>query len=98
MKYFFGAVHRRDLFFVDELRALAAELDWFEYIPALSGDGDEDWDGDRGLITEIVDKYVEQGTDAEGYLCGSPGMCDAACAVLNAKGIPDEKIYFDKFA
>ncbi len=99
VKYFFGAVQRRDLFFVEELRELAKELDWFEYYPALSAPAEEDnWDGDVGLITEVVDKHVEQGTEAEGYLCGSPGMCDAACKVLNAKGITNDRIFFDKFA
>jgi Na+-transporting NADH:ubiquinone oxidoreductase subunit F len=99
VKYFFGAVQRRDLFYVEELRELAKELDWFEYYPALSAPAEEDnWDGDVGLITEVVDKYVEQDTEAEGYLCGSPGMCDAACKVLNAKGITNDRIFFDKFA
>jgi Na+-transporting NADH:ubiquinone oxidoreductase subunit F len=98
-KYFFGAVSKRDLFFVDELNQLAEELPWFEFIPALSGPKDEDqWTGETGLITEVVDRHVEQDTPAEGYLCGSPGMCDASVKVLTAKGIPDEKIFFDKFA
>jgi Na+-transporting NADH:ubiquinone oxidoreductase subunit F len=98
--YFFGAVATRDLFYTDQLRQLEEQLDWFRYIPALSGEGQavDGWDGETGLITEVVDKYVEQGTDAEGYLCGSPGMCDAACKVLNAKGIGDDRIFFDKFA
>ena len=100
VRYFFGAVNQRDLFFLDELRALEKELDWFTFIPVLSGSGEgvEGWDGRRGLVTEAVADIVEENSDAEGYLCGSPGMCDAARKALAAKGIADERIYFDKFA
>jgi len=38
------------------------------------------------------------GRDLEGYLCGSPGMIDAAVQVLRAHGVADERIFFDKFA
>lgn len=96
--YFFGAVARRDLFYLDELTALAKELPWFEFIPALSGENLDDWDGEKGLITDVVRRRVEDNTPAEGYLCGSPGMIDAAIAVLHEKGITDERIFFDKFA
>jgi Na+-transporting NADH:ubiquinone oxidoreductase subunit F len=32
------------------------------------------------------------------YLCGSPGMIDASIKVFKAKGLPDELIFYDKFA
>ena len=96
--YFFGAVAQRDLFYLEELTALAEELPWFEFIPALSGKDIADWSGEKGLITDVVRRRVEADTPAEGYLCGSPGMIDAAIAVLHEKGITDERIFFDKFA
>ena len=71
---------------------------WFEFIPALSGKDITDWDGQKGLITDVVRRNVEDDSDAEAYLCGSPGMIDAAIAVLHEKGISDERIFFDKFA
>ncbi len=96
-RYFFGAVKPRDLFFVEELQQLTEELDWFEYIPALSGElnGDE-WSGETGLITEVVGKHVQNG-EPEAYLCGSPGMIDAAAVVLKEKGITEDNTYYDKF-
>jgi Na+-transporting NADH:ubiquinone oxidoreductase subunit F len=33
----------------------------------------------------------------EAYLCGSPGMIDAAIKVFKEKGLPDELTFFDKF-
>lgn len=96
-RYFFGAVAPRDLFLVEELNQLAKELDWFEFIPALSGQDLPDWDGEKGLITAVVDRHVKEDPEQEGYLCGSAGMIDAAVKVLKAKGIPEASIFYDKF-
>jgi Na+-transporting NADH:ubiquinone oxidoreductase subunit F len=40
---------------------------------------------------------VSDGADKEGYLCGSSGMIDAAVKVLKAKGITEDRIFYDKF-
>jgi Na+-transporting NADH:ubiquinone oxidoreductase subunit F len=97
--YFFGAVRKKDMFFVDELREFEKELDWFRFVPALSGSEEgSDWDGETGLITEVVDRHVEPTEGQEGYLCGSPGMIDASIKVLRRKDITEEQIFFDKFA
>ncbi|MFC1503973.1 NADH:ubiquinone reductase (Na(+)-transporting) subunit F [Spirochaetota bacterium] len=97
--YFFGARSVRDLFLVDEMKALEARLEGFTFIPALSEPADSDnWNGETGLITEVVDKHITSGENTEAYLCGSPGMIDACLKVLSAKGIPDALIYYDKFA
>jgi Na+-transporting NADH:ubiquinone oxidoreductase subunit F len=96
--YFFGAVRGRDLFLLDELRKLDEQLDWFTFVPALSGAVPEDrWQGEAGLVTEVVDRHVPDGTQAEVYLCGSPGMVDAAGKVVKNKGIGPERTFFDKF-
>ena len=96
--YFFGAVQRKDMFFLDELRALDDELPWFRYVPALSAPADgDDWDGETGLITEVVDRTLEGGGEREGYLCGSAGLIDAACRTLESKGIHPDHIHYDKF-
>ena len=98
--YFFGAVRPPDLFFLEEMKQLSDRLEWFEFIPALSGPEEEvkDWSGEKGLITEVVGRRIEDGANMEAYLCGSPGMIDAAIAVLKQKGITDERTFYDKFA
>jgi Na+-transporting NADH:ubiquinone oxidoreductase subunit F len=35
---------------------------------------------------------------SEGYLCGSPGLINAAVAMLTDLGVPREHHYYDKFA
>lgn len=98
VRYFFGARSKRDLFLMDEMKELEGKLPNFEFIPALSEPQPEDnWEGEVGLITEVLDKYMESGENVEGYLCGSPGMIDACVNVLTKNGVPEELIYFDKF-
>jgi Na+-transporting NADH:ubiquinone oxidoreductase subunit F len=97
--YFFGAVSKRDLFLVEEMRELEKKLPNFRYVPALSGPKPEDqWEGETGLITEVLDRHLSSGENIEAYLCGSPGMIDASIAVLTKKGVPEELIFYDKFA
>ena len=97
--YLFGARAVRDLFLVDEIKELESKLANFRYIPALSEPLPEDkWEGETGLITDVLDRHINSGENTEAYLCGSPGMIDAAVAVLMKNGIPEEKIYYDKFA
>jgi len=97
--YFFGARTRRDLFLMDELQALEKERPEFTFVPALSRPApDDDWSGEQGLITEVIRRRYGEGTHTDAYLCGSPGMIDACIAVLHEKGIPDDRIFYDKFA
>ena len=97
--YFFGALTQKDLFYVDEMKKLEAELPWFNFVPALSNEPeDSDWDGERGLITDVVAKYFPDASKCEGYLCGSPGMIDACVAVLTQGDMPESCIFYDKFA
>jgi len=97
--YFFGAVHRPDLLLLDEMRQLEKELDWFTFVPAVSGEGEcDDAVCRTGLITDVVDRHIDDGSQAEAYLCGSPGMIDAAVDVLRAKGITEDRTFYDKFA
>ncbi len=98
-KYFFGAVNPDDLFLVEELKQISKDNDWFEFIPALSGDlAEGQWQGQTGLITEVLDRHFQPGRDCEAYLCGGPGMIDAAIAVLKNNGLKDDRIFYDKFA
>ena len=98
MNFFFGAVTKRDLYDLDYFLDLSERHDNFRFIPALSKPSPEDnWDGEVGLITEVVGRFIDDGSDMEGYLCGSPGMINACVNVLATKNIPEEKVYYDKF-
>jgi propane monooxygenase reductase component len=92
--YYYGARTEADLFHRDELAELASRLPGLTFVPALS---EGDWDGETGLITDVVER-CEVGFDAvDAYVCGPPPMVEAAQALLVAKGIPESRIYYDKF-
>lgn len=98
-RYFFGARTGKDLFLLDEMKELEERMKDFKFIPALSEPQPEDnWTGETGLITDVVKRMAENASEAEAYLCGSPGMIDACVKVLKELGMPEERIYFDKFA
>ncbi|MBN2735880.1 MAG: 2Fe-2S iron-sulfur cluster binding domain-containing protein [Spirochaetales bacterium] len=100
--YFFGAVTKSDLFYVEKFRELEKKWPGFHFVPALSEPKPEDkWTGETGLITEVLDRYIlKLGADREkeGYLCGSPGMINACVNVMKKHKVKEEKIYYDKFA
>lgn len=98
VKYFFGARTKKDLYYTEEFRALSKEFPNFQYIPALSEPLKEDnWDGDIGLITDVVDQHCKGLKESEAYLCGSPGMINACYAVLERNGMEEANIFCDKF-
>ena len=50
-----------------------------------------------GLVTEVLDRCCDNLRGSEAYLCGPPGMIDAAIGVLREKGLFSSHIRFDKF-
>jgi propane monooxygenase reductase subunit len=92
--YYYGARERQDLFHLEELAALQAALPSLRFVPALS---DGDWDGERGLITDVVDRLEPDLAAVDAYLCGPPPMVDAAIELLRARGLEDQQIFYDKF-
>ncbi len=97
--FYFGARTRKDLFYVDEIRELGERLPGkFRFVLALSEpEPDDEWDGETGLITDVVERLEEDLTGTEAYLAGPPPMIDTALPVLEGKGVEANKIYYDKF-
>ena len=66
------------------------------FVPALSEDCNG-WKGESGLITDVVSRLEGDVTEVDAYVCGPPPMVEAAIALLEAKGVPEAHIYYDKF-
>ncbi|MFP4546898.1 MAG: NADH:ubiquinone reductase (Na(+)-transporting) subunit F [Fidelibacterota bacterium] len=97
--YFFGAREQRDLFYMEELKKMDKENEWFTFVPALSNEPeDSDWDGARGLVTEVLREHFDNCEGYEAYLCGSPGMVGACEKELKNLSIREDDIYYDEFA
>jgi propane monooxygenase reductase component len=96
--FFYGARTRADLCFETELRELERTLPNFRYLPALSeAGGDGGWDGETGLITDVVKRHASDLTGAHAYVCGPPPMVEAALPLLATLGVEEKRIYYDKF-
>jgi propane monooxygenase reductase component len=96
--FYYGARGRRDLCFEPELRALETTLPSFRYVPALSEPNPDDgWDGETGMITDVVQRQESDLARTHAYVCGPPPMVEAAIALLTRLGVPEKRIYYDKF-
>jgi propane monooxygenase reductase component len=89
--YYYGARTEADLFHLEEIAALPTR-----FVPALSEDADG-WSGETGLITDVVERLEPDIAEVDAYVCGPPPMVEAAIALLEAKGVPESHIYYDKF-
>lgn len=102
VRFLFGARTQDDLYCEDLIQQIATDwekqnLGSFQYIPCLSREPeDSTWQGRRGSCIEFI---VEDGIELTGqaYLCGPPGMIDAAIEVFENNGIANDEIFFDKF-
>jgi Na+-transporting NADH:ubiquinone oxidoreductase subunit F len=96
--YYFGANKVKDLCLLDLMRSFESDLPNFKFVPVVAASAeDETWDGETGLVTEAVKRNVKNASQCEAYLCGSPGMIDAAIKVLLELGMSMEQIFYDKF-
>lgn len=96
---FFGCRGTKDVFYIEEFKALATKYPNFKYVYALSDPlGEEEaWDGETGFIHLSVDKYLSSATTSQAFLCGPPPMIEAVMQILENKGMGAEDIFYDKF-
>jgi propane monooxygenase reductase subunit len=95
--FYYGARRRRDLCFEKELADLEVQLPEFHYLPALSEPDEEPWEGEVGLITDVLRRHESDLANVDCYVCGPPPMVEAAMDALSALGASDKRIYYDKF-
>ncbi|MGD9531712.1 MAG: FAD-binding oxidoreductase [Dehalococcoidia bacterium] len=96
--FYYGARQQRDLCFEEVLKELEHRLPGFRYVPALSEPAaDDDWNGEVGLITDVVKRCEPDLTGRDAYVCGPPPMVDAAIPALTGLGVRDDSIFYDKF-
>lgn len=99
--FFYGARTAKDLFYLEQMARIAAELPDFRFIPVLS-DAAEDaaWAGERGFVHEAVARHLkllELDDQADAYACGPPPMIDALIPVCSMSDLESDRLFFDKF-
>ncbi len=102
VSYWYGGRSMRELFYVDEFRALEEQFPNFKFNIALSDPLPEDnWTGYRGFIHQVLhDEYLSKHPapeDCEYYICGPPMMLQAVLKMLDDLGVESENILFDDF-
>lgn len=100
--FWYGGRSSRELFYVDQFRAIEKDFPNFKFNIGLSEPLPEDnWDGYVGFIHQVImDNYLKNHAEPEEieyYLCGPPLMNDAVLKMLDDFGVPEEMIAFDDF-
>ena len=96
--FYFGARSADDLFETETLEQLQRDLPNFKLVTCLSRPTEKcNWTGEKGRVTDMLEKFVTDASDAEAYLCGSPVMIDSVIPILREKGMAEENILYDKF-
>lgn len=94
---FYGAKTRVDLVAADQLADLADRLQLTVFSTLSGATADCHWTGPTGRVTSVLQREVADASPYDAYLCGNPAMCDSVALLLEAKGIQEGHIFFDRF-
>lgn len=112
VQFWYGGRTKRELFYVDEFRAIEKEFPNFKFYISLDNPLPEDnWkamqsmddegDGFVGYIMPVLfEQYLKnhpEPEEIEYYFCGPPAMNDSVLKALDQLGVPEENIAFDDF-
>ena len=112
VSFWYGGRTRRELFYIEEFRAIEREFPNFKFYVSLDNPLPEDnWkemetiedegDGFVGYIMPVAyEKYLKnhpEPEEIEYYFCGPPAMNASVINALDELGVPDENIAFDDF-
>ena len=98
--FLYGARTQADLYAVSQMEELARS--WrarMRFVPVLSHELEgSDWEGLRGLVTDHIRALTgARLAEHHAYMCGPPGMIDAASKVLKQAAVRETNIHSDKF-
>lgn len=88
--------------YLEELTALAEQVDWFEYVPTVSRPWeDPDWGGECGRVEDVLRKHLDATTfppaETAAYTCGHPQMIEKAQGILRRAGFGEDAIHEEKY-
>lgn len=97
VRLIWGMRQEGDLYWVKEIGKLQRDFDNFHFEIALSKPG-SDWPGKRGYVGDVVDSLSYEWKETGAFLCGNPEMITEIKRKLLGKGVPEDKIIFERFA
>jgi propane monooxygenase reductase component len=94
--FFFGARTCDELYYLERLDRLCALSSSLEFVPVVERAA-EGWEGEEGLVTQVVARRMGNLKGYDAYLCGPPPMVDAARELVVQLGVREANIYYDAF-
>lgn len=95
--FIFGSRKKEDLLYREELEALQATHHDFHYIPVLSRETPETWEGKTGYVHGVYEEIFQNKREAHFYLCGWTAMLKEARERLALMGYTKEHIKFENY-
>jgi len=93
---FFGNTASGDVFFERELAELGKDFPGLTVHHCVVNPA-AGWDGEIGLVTDVMAARLEDPASHAYYLCGPPAMVEATRTLLADKGVPAEQIFEENF-
>lgn len=95
--FFFGARRMQDLYFVERLEELRKRMPSLELVFAVAEGAPAAWRGEVGHVTDALAARMSRLDGHDAYLCGPPGMIEAARTLFVERGVRLRNIYLDAF-
>lgn len=92
-----GARQVQDLYMHELCEKWAEFTPHLTYIPVISEPQGDTWQGRVGLVHEAVLADIEDLAGYQAYVCGAPGMCEAAHASFVQQGLLADDFFSDAF-
>lgn len=92
-----GMRHEEDLYWLKEIENIHRDFDNLRFDLVLSQPKPE-WPGASGHVQDILEKMSLNWKSTLVYLCGANEMIEGVCNLLNKKGVPGEKTFFEKYS
>jgi ferredoxin-NADP reductase len=88
-----------DMAYLEEFQVLDKRSDRFRFLPICTREEEgSSWGGMRGHVTsDILDREIPSFEGAICYLCGPLNFMEAMREILEAKGVPKERIRMERF-
>lgn len=96
-KLLFGVTNRDELFYLDELKQLQGSMPSLDVQVAVVNDSGGNGVAKGTVIDLLRAELTKLDSKPDIYLCGPPGMIEAAFATASTAGVPREQVYLEKF-
>lgn len=95
--FIFGARTTADLLYYQELKQLAEQHKALNFIPVLSRENADTWDGKIGYVHQVYEEIFANKRYAEFFICGWSAMLKEARERLALMGYQKEHIHFERY-